>query len=195
MGNSPVKELSDQSKEIILKTIDSKLLSKQEVIEIITFAAGCFWGVELAFQRVPGVIKTEVGYTQGFMKSPTYEQVCSGSTGHVEAVQVTFNSSIISLDELLILFWDIHDPTTRNQQGGDVGTQYRSGVYYENDIQKSTVIESRQREQVKYGTVPVITEVLASRPWFPAEEYHQKYLQKMGQCGKTGDLSPIRCYG
>ena len=198
-GNGPMKEFGDKSKGIMLKKVNETSPTSNNAnnsgIEIITFGAGCFWGIELAFQRVPGVMKTEVGYTQGFLPDPDYESVCSGTTGHVEAVQVTYDSKIITLNELLTIFWDIHDPTSRNRQGGDVGTQYRSGIYFETENQKTITLQSRDNEQIKYGLVPIVTEIMASRTWYPAEEYNQKYLQKGGQCAKTGDLTPIRCYG
>jgi len=149
----------------------------------------------LAFQRVPGIVKTEVGYTQGYIENPDYETVCTGSSGHVEAVRVSYYPSAISLDELLTIFWDIHNPTTRNKQGGDVGTQYRSGVYYDTEDQKNIILASRDCEQKKYTSANIVTEVLSSRPWYPAEDYHQKYLEKGGQCAAKGDTTPIRCYG
>lgn len=99
------------------------------------------------------------------------------------------------MDELLTIFWDIHNPTTRNKQGGDVGTQYRSGVYYDTEAQKNVILASRDKEQKKYTSANIVTEVLSSRPWYAAEEYHQNYLEKGGQCAAKGDLTPIRCYG
>lgn len=141
------------------------------------------------------MIHTEVGYTQGYIENPDYETVCTGSTGHVEAVRVSYDSTLISLEELLTVFWDIHNPTTRNKQGGDVGTQYRSGVYYDNEDQKKVIIASREKEQKKYTSAVIVTEIMASRPWYPAEEYHQKYLEKGGQCAAKGDITPVRCYG
>jgi peptide-methionine (S)-S-oxide reductase len=155
---------------------------------------GCFWGIELAFQRVPGIVKTEVGYTQGMIKNPTYEEVCTGATGHTEAVQVTFDTTAIKYEDLLTVFWDIIDPTTLNQQGNDLGTQYRSGIYYHNENQKVAALRSKEEQQKNYP-VPIVTEILKASTWYPAEDYHQQYLSKGGQCSRTGDLTPIRCYG
>lgn len=155
---------------------------------------GCFWGIELAFQRVPGVVKTEVGYTQGTKKNPTYDEVCTGTTGHTEAVQVTFDASAIRYEDLLSVFWDIIDPTTLNQQGNDMGTQYRSGIYYHNENQRITAELTKKAQQKKYEK-PIVVEIKAADIFYPAEDYHQQYLAKGGQCSRTGDLTPIRCYG
>ena len=156
--------------------------------------AGCFWGIELAFQRVPGVIKTEVGYTQGTKKNPSYEEVCNGGTGHTEAVQVTFDTAAIRYDDLLTVFWDIIDPTTLNQQGNDVGTQYRSGIYFHSEDQRIAAESTKAAQQKKHGS-PIVVEILPATTFYPAEDYHQQYLSKGGQCSRTGDLTPIRCYG
>lgn len=155
---------------------------------------GCFWGIELAFQRVPGVIKTEVGYCQGFVKNPSYEEVCSGQSGHAEAVQITFDKSVVQMDELLDVLFDIIDPTTYHRQGNDVGSQYRSGIYFHDENQKAVALASLEKQRTKY-TDRIVTEVEALQTWYPAEDYHQQYLAKGGQCSLTGDLSPIRCYG
>jgi peptide-methionine (S)-S-oxide reductase len=155
---------------------------------------GCFWGLELAFQRVPGVVKTEVGFTQGGKKNPTYDEVCTGTTGHVEAIQVTFDSTAIKYEDLLVVFWESIDPTAVNQQGNDVGTQYRTGIYYMNENQMYAAKRSKEMVQKRLGQITV-TEILPSSTWYPAEQYHQQYLEKGGQCARTGDLTPIRCYG
>lgn len=155
---------------------------------------GCFWGVELAFQRVPGVVSTTVGYAQGAVPNPSYEAVCTGSTLHTEAVKISFSSDICPLEDLLTVFWDIHDPTTLNRQGNDIGTQYRSGIYYFNEFQKDVSFKSKLNEQKKYQDM-IVTEILPSTCFYPAEDYHQKYLEKGGQCADKGNLSPIRCYG
>ena len=164
--------------------------------EIAQFAAGCFWSIEMAFQRVPGVIRTEVGYTQGMKQNPTYDEVCSGMTGHAEAVLVEFDTSAVTYDHLLTVFFDIHDPTTKNRQGGDVGTHYRSGLYYLNERQKESAISARDKinKSKKYES-PVVTEIAPANQWYRAEEYHQRYLEKGGQCARKGSLEPIRCYG
>ena len=142
-----------------------------------------------------GVVRTEVGYTQGIVKNPDYETVCSGTSGHTEAVQVTFDKHAISYRDLLDVYWDILDPTTRNRQGNDVGTQYRSGIYYHDEDQRVDALASKDKEQRKYGSVPIVVEVLPAQTWYRAEDYHQQYLSKGGQCARTGDLTPIRCYG
>jgi methionine-S-sulfoxide reductase len=144
--------------------------------------------------RVPGVIATEVGYTQGTTKFPSYEDVCSGCTGHTEAVQITFDSFAVKYEDLLVVFWDLIDPTTLNQQGNDVGSQYRSGIYYHNESQRMAAVTSKKDSQQKWKS-PIVTEILPAKEWYKAEEYHQQYLAKGGQCSRKGDLSPIRCYG
>lgn len=163
--------------------------------ETIILAGGCFWSVELAFQRLPGVIHTEVGYAQGHVANPTYEEVCDGKTGHAEAVRVRFNPAIVSLEQLLSFFWDFIDPTNSDGQGADEGPQYRSGIYY-NDAAQQTIcgqsLESKKRELLPKV---VYTEVAAATSWYPAEDMHQKYLEKGGQCALKGDTTPIRCYG
>lgn len=140
------------------------------------------------------MVRTEVGFTQGTKKNPTYEEVCTGMTGHTEAVQVTFDTTALKYEDLLIVFWDLIDPTQLNGQGNDTGSQYRTGIYYHNDSQKDAAFRSRDVEQKKLPK-PIVTEILRATEWFPAEEYHQQYLQKGGQCARTGDLTPIRCYG
>lgn len=161
-------------------------------LDVATFAGGCFWGLELAFQRIPGVVKTEVGYTQGVMPNPTY--ATCGETGHTEAVQVTYDYSIVKYDDLLAVFWEFINPTTYNKQGSDVGSQYRSGIYYHSDLQEKAAMKSRN-EVAKYYTKPIVTEINRASTWYPAEKDHQQYLSKRGQCSDKGDRSPIRCYG
>lgn len=156
-------------------------------MEKATFAAGCFWGVESAFRRVKGVVSTRVGYTGGTFNSPTYRDVCSGKTGHAEAVEVEFDPSIISYDELLDLFWKIHDPTTLNRQGPDIGTQYRSAVFYHSEEQEALAIKSRDKLQESgIYSEPIVTEIMPASEFFEAEEYHQQYLEKHGlsSCGR-----------
>jgi len=159
-----------------------------------TFAAGCFWSVELVYQREPGVLKTEVGYTGGHVKNPTYEQTCSGTTGHAESVQVEFDPKQVSYERLLEIFWNKHDPTTPNRQGNDIGSQYRSAIFYHNDEQKA-LAEAGVVEQTKKRGKQVVTEVKPAGEWWKAEEYHQRYLEKGGQCSAKGDKTAIRCYG
>ncbi|KAM9981676.1 hypothetical protein ACTFIY_003976 [Dictyostelium cf. discoideum] len=159
-----------------------------------TFAAGCFWSVELLFQRVAGVTKTRVGYTNGTVENPTYRQVCSGKTGCAEAVELEYDPEKVTYNQLLGLFWSKHDPTTLNRQGNDVGTQYRSGIYYHNEEQKNEAIASKEKEQLKYKD-PISTEILPAGVFYPAETEHQQYLEKGGQCASKGCNDKIRCYG
>jgi peptide-methionine (S)-S-oxide reductase len=152
---------------------------------LATFAAGCFWGVEEAFRKIKGITATAVGYSGGTMVKPTYEEVCTDRTGHAEVVQVEFDPDRISYDELLEVFWENHDPTTLNRQGPDVGTQYRSAIFYHNAAQKASAEASKEKLQKsgKYKR-PIVTEITAAGPFYRAEEYHQQYLAKrgLGQC-------------
>ena len=159
-----------------------------------TFAAGCFWGVELNFQRLPGVLSTRVGYTNGATLDPTYRQVCSGTTGHAEAVDIEFDPSVISYDALLTKFWSIHDPTTLNRQKNDYGTQYRSGIYYHSAEQKEQALTSRTNASANFKN-EIVTEIAPAAIFYPAEDYHQQYLEKGGQCASKGCSDRIRCYG
>jgi len=150
-------------------------------MEEATFAAGCFWGVEEAFRHMEGVVDTEVGYTGGDFENPTYEDVCSGKTGHVEAVRVLFNPSKVSYEELLTVFWDCHNPTTPNRQGPDVGTQYRSAIFCHTPEQKEAAEESKRRlDQSGRYAAPIITRIVPASEFWRAEEYHQHYLEKSG---------------
>ncbi len=147
--------------------------------EVATFAGGCFWGVEEAFREVPGVIETEVGYTGGTTASPRYEDVCSGRTGHVEAVRLLFDPSVISYGALLERFFAIHDPTTPNRQGPDIGEQYRSVIFFHSESQERgarSLIE--KLTQLGRYPRPIVTAVLPAKPFFRAEGYHQQYLQR-----------------
>ena len=153
--------------------------------EKATFAAGCFWGVEAAFAEVAGVISTRVGYTGGTVEHPTYEQVCTGRTGHAEAVEVTFDPAVVGYDHLLIRFWSIHDPTTKDRQGPDVGTQYRSAIFTRTDEQFRKAVASLERVNAsgRFGG-RIVTEILPADRFWPAEEYHQQYVRKHGHsCG------------
>ncbi|WP_417316660.1 peptide-methionine (S)-S-oxide reductase MsrA [Emcibacter sp.] len=149
--------------------------------EVATFAAGCFWGVELEFGKLPGVITTRVGYTGGHLDHPTYEKVCEDTTGHAEAVELEFDPAQISFQDLVEKFWGMHDPTTRHRQGPDVGSQYRSAIFYHDETQK-ILAESALKEVDSSGrwANPVVTEIVPAATFWPAEEYHQKYLQKRG---------------
>jgi len=163
-------------------------------LETATFAAGCFWSVELVFQREPGVADTEVGYIGGKVANPTYEQVCSGLTGHAEAVRVKFDPEQTTYEKLLQVFFNKHDPTTKDRQGNDRGSQYRSAVFYYNEAQLSIAQSMKEQEQKKHQQ-PIVTEIVPATHWYPAELYHQRYLEKGGQCAWKGDKTPIRCYG
>jgi peptide-methionine (S)-S-oxide reductase len=147
--------------------------------EKATFAAGCFWGVEAAFRQVPGVRATRVGYAGGTRERPSYEEVCTGRTGHAEAVEVEFDPSRVSYDQLLDVFWSEHDPTTLNRQGPDVGTQYRSAAFFHSPEQETAARASRDRVQSR-SRKEVVTEITAAGEFWPAEEYHQRYLEKRG---------------
>ncbi len=143
-----------------------------------TFANGCFWCTEAIFEQLDGVISATSGYTDGHVKNPTYKQVCTGETGHAEALQIVYDPSKISFDELLEVFWETHDPTTLNRQGADVGTQYRSGIYYHNNEQKEKA-EKYKAELDKSGAFdnPIVTEIKPASEFFTAEDYHQQYFE------------------
>lgn len=147
-----------------------------------TFAAGCFWGVEEAFRQVGGVTSTSVGYTGGTAVNPTYEQVCSGATGHAEAVQVEYDPEIVSYGQLLEVFWGCHDPTTHNRQGPDVGSQYRSAIFFHDEEQEQAARSSKE-ELDRSGRFPspIVTEVVPASTYFRAEAYHQQYLATRGR--------------
>lgn len=146
-----------------------------------TFGAGCFWGVESFFRALPGVSDVVVGYSGGHTENPTYEQVCTGNTGHAEAVEVVYDPEKVSYRELLELFWKNHNPTTLNQQGPDFGSQYRSVIFYHTEEQKEEALASRQAlEASKTWSKPVVTEIVAASTFYPAEDYHQRYFEKRG---------------
>lgn len=146
-----------------------------------TFGAGCFWGVELAFSRLDGVISTAVGYSGGHTPRPTYEHVCGGQTGHAEVVEVEFDPARVSYESLLEAFWNLHDPTTLNRQGPDIGTQYRSAIFFHDPAQEAAARASREHMQAsgKFKR-DIVTEISSAGEFFRAEEYHQKYLEKRG---------------
>ena len=148
-------------------------------MEKALFGAGCFWGVEETFRKLPGVKKTEVGYSGGITLNPTYETVCEGNTNHVEVVLVEFDNNAISYDALLNCFWKCHDPTTLNRQGPDIGTQYRSAIFYFNDKQKK-LAENSKNEHSKTNNLNIVTEISEAKEYYKAEEYHQKYIVKTG---------------
>lgn len=153
-------------------------------MEKATFAAGCFWGVEAAFRKIKGVVSTRVGYTGGRTRNPTYEQVCSSNTGHAEAVEVTYDPSQLSYEELLETFWRTHDPTTLNRQGPDVGSQYRSAIFYHDAQQEAAARASLENQQKSRGHGrPIVTQIVAASEFYPAEDYHQQYYEKRGISG------------
>ncbi len=154
-------------------------------MEKATFAAGCFWGVEEAYYDESGVISTRVGYTGGTVEQPTYQQVCTDTTGHAEAVEVIFDPAVISYGQLLKIFWQAHDPTQLNRQGPDQGSQYRSAVFYHSEEQRSQAEAARDELQQsgRYQRT-IVTEIVPAASFWQAEEYHQKYLKKNGGgCG------------
>jgi peptide-methionine (S)-S-oxide reductase len=146
-----------------------------------TFAAGCFWGVEAEFRQVKGVKQTMVGYAGGTLESPSYQDVCSGRTGHAEAVEIEYDPAQVSYEQLLNVFWENHDPTTLNRQGPDVGTQYRSAIFYHDEAQRAAALESKEKlaSSGRYRN-PIVTEILPATQFYRAEEYHQQYLEKRG---------------
>ena len=146
------------------------------------FAAGCFWGIEKFFMQIPGVVSTQVGYAGGQSKNPSYGEVCSGETGHAEAVEMTYDPEKVSYEKLLLTFWQYHDPTTVDQQGPDVGSQYRSVIFYYDEDQKERAGKSKmQLDQAKVFGKPIVTEIVPAPVFYRAEEYHQKYLKKNPQ--------------
>ena len=149
-------------------------------IEKATFGMGCFWGSEYIFNQVSGVISTKVGYTGGNLKNPSYDQVCSDKTGHVEVVQIKFDYKKVDYKKLLEIFWKNHDPTTINKQGPDIGTQYKSAIFYHSDKQKKEAKKSKEEFQKRLNK-KIVTEILKAKDFYPAEEYHQKYFEKHGQ--------------
>lgn len=149
-------------------------------LEIATFAAGCFWGVEDAFMKVRGVKSTRVGYTGGNLTDPTYEDVCTDRTGHAEAIQLKYDPKEISYKEILELFWSLHNPTTINRQGPDIGTQYRSSIFFHTLEQEKIAKRVKQELNGSKFQNKIVTEIVPASIFYPAEEYHQKYYQKIG---------------
>ena len=148
-------------------------------METATFGAGCFWGVEAAFRQVEGVTATRAGYSGGTLENPTYEDVCSHTTGHAEVVEVEYDPSKVSYEELLEVFWTNHDPTQLNRQGPDVGTQYRSAIFFHSPEQEAAAIAAKERAQSETRG-EVVTEIIPAGAFWPAEDYHQRYLEKRG---------------
>ena len=166
---------SRAGKEVGKKTMDDKV--EKSGFQKATFAAGCFWCVEAVFQQLEGVEKVVSGYSGGTLDNPTYEEVCTGTTGHAEACQITYDPRKISYDELLEVFWKTHDPTTTNRQGSDVGTQYRSAVFYHNEEQKRLAEGYKAKLEAEHiWTRPIVTEIVPFEKFWPAENYHQNYF-------------------
>lgn len=151
-------------------------------LQTATFGAGCFWGVEQRFRETPGVVATAVGYAGGKIDKPTYKLVCSDTTGHAEVVQIQFDPSKVSYEQVIQVFWDNHNPTTLNRQGPDVGSQYRSVVFFHDDEQKAIAEKTKQAVAAsgKWGTKPIVTEIVPAVTFYAAEDYHQQYLEKRG---------------
>lgn len=190
----PVDDLEKEGYGEYMKLFDQEQSKKEETskdpkgsekadsnYQLATFAAGCFWGVESLFKQIKGVVETTVGYTGGTSPDPTYRQVCTGITGHAEAVQIKYNPSIVSYEELLNLFWRMHDPTTPNRQGPDVGAQYRSAIFYHSEAQR-TAAERSKEEFDRSGVYmnKATTQIVPASTFYPAEEYHQDYFEKQG---------------
>ena len=181
--NAAPQNTSDTAaKEITVPTENTVPTTDSTGTETITFANGCFWCTEAVFQQLKGVIRVKSGYTGGSTKNPTYEQVCSGNTGHAEALQVEFDPSKIALDVLLDVFWHSHDPTTLNRQGHDVGTQYRSAIFYHSDAQRVAAELSKKKlsESNAFGS-PIVTEITPFSGFYPAENYHDDYYRLNGR--------------
>jgi len=160
------------------KKIESGVTNNMDSLQIATFGSGCFWCTEAIFERVNGVVKVESGYSGGTVENPSYQEVCTGTTGHAEVTQITYDPSVISFDELLEIFWKTHDPTTLNKQGNDVGTQYRSVIFYHNEEQKE-LAEKYKSELNKSGAWdnPIVTEISPFTKFYSAEGYHQDYYE------------------
>jgi peptide-methionine (S)-S-oxide reductase len=165
--------------DTIFKKMSTTNNSTNKMIDTLTIGGGCFWCVEAQLQQLNGVISVISGYAGGVTNNPTYKEVCTGLTGHAEVIQVTFDNSIISLDEMLAAFWQAHDPTQLNRQGNDVGTQYRSVIFYRNEEQKKIAEDYKKKlNEEKVYDNPVVTEISALTTFYPGEEYHQNYYNQ-----------------
>jgi len=153
-----------------------------------TFGAGCFWGVEAAFRQIEGVTATRVGYSGGTFENPTYEDVCSHTTGHAEVVEVTYDPEQVSYDELLNVFWHKHDPTQLNRQGWDIGDNYRSAIFFHDEEQREAAQRSKGEEQAN-SKAPIVTQIEPAQTFYEAEDYHQQYLEKRGRSSCTAQLA------
>jgi peptide-methionine (S)-S-oxide reductase len=155
-----------------------------------TFGAGCFWGVEAAFRQIDGVTQTRVGYSGGTLDDPTYEDVCSHTTGHAEVVEVTYDPDQVSYEQLLDVFWRKHDPTQLNRQGWDIGDNYRSVVFFHDDEQRAVAERTKEREQAN-RSAPIVTQIEPAQTFYEAEDYHQQYLEKRGRSSCTPALARV----
>ena len=183
--NKPIKRNLKrlQNKNIVMQKQTLKLDQKDNT-EVATLAGGCFWCIEAAFDEIRGVIKVESGYSGGTTTSPTYEQVCSGTTGHAEAVQVTFEPNVVSFQDILHIFFTVHDPTTPNRQGADMGSQYRSVIFYHNEKQKEIAEQViRELEDQKVWDNPIVTQVVPFKKFYKAENYHNQYFSRNPNAG------------
>ena len=183
--NKPIKRKLKrlQNKNMVMQKQMLKLDQKDNT-EVATLAGGCFWCIEAAFDEIRGVIKVESGYSGGTTTSPTYEQVCSGTTGHAEAVQVTFEPNVVSFQDILHIFFTVHDPTTPNRQGADMGSQYRSVIFYHNEKQKEIAEQViRELEDQKVWDNPIVTQVVPFKKFYKAEDYHNQYFSRNPNAG------------
>ena len=183
--NKPIKRKLKrlQNKNMVMQKQMLKLDQKDNT-EVATLAGGCFWCIEAAFDEIRGVIKVESGYSGGTTTSPTYEQVCSGTTGHAEAVQVTFEPNVVSFQDILHIFFTVHDPTTPNRQGADMGSQYRSVIFYHNEKQKEIAEQViRELEDQKVWDNPIVTQVVPFKKFYKAENYHNQYFSRNPNAG------------
>lgn len=180
--------VDDAGGKLDIKNRMKDMNQKKKGMETAVIAAGCFWHVEDYFSKVPGVLKTRVGYAGGNTENPTYRQVSSGKTGHAESVEIVFDPKKISFGKILAKFWQIHDPTTLNRQGPDVGTNYRSAIFCQNEAQIKAALRSRDALQKKLPGKHIVTEIVKTTKFNPAEEFHQKYYEKQGM-SSCGDCS------
>lgn len=173
-GKSAADSASTIKREVEIKSMEGKL-----ELKLATFGSGCFWCTQAIFQRLDGVEKAVSGYSGGHVENPSYEQVCTGTTGHAESVQITYDPAKVSYDDLLEVFWKTHDPTTRNRQGNDVGPQYRSAIFYHNAEQKQLAESYKKKlEAERIWNRPIVTEIEPYAKFWPAEDYHQDYYEK-----------------
>lgn len=171
---------TNKTQQIQSTSMDNSINNTNQ-LDTATFGNGCFWCTEAIFQDIKGVVKVTSGYSGGLVKNPTYKQICTGTTGHAEALQIVFNPAIVTYSELLQMFWYSHDPTTLNKQGNDVGTQYRSAVFYHNEQQKKEAEYYKNKlDDEKLFTNPIVTEITKFETFYPAEDYHQNYYKENG---------------